>query len=60
MKTAFWQASNASSLTAFQTGEKSQTNCFKHTIKSSILIDLILRETAEEEWHCKKYLQLES
>jgi hypothetical protein len=45
MKTAFWQAI----LKASQAGENSQTNCLKHKIKSSILTDLILRKTAEEE-----------
>jgi hypothetical protein len=45
MKTAFWQAS----LTTSQAGENSQTNGLKHTIESSILTDLILRKTAEEE-----------
>jgi hypothetical protein len=40
MKTAFWQAS----LTASQAGENSQTNGLEHTIKSSILTDLILRK----------------
>jgi hypothetical protein len=53
MKTAFWQAS----LTASQAGENSQTNGLEHTIESSILTDLILRKTAEEERHCKKHPQ---
>jgi hypothetical protein len=34
---------------AFQAGENSQTNGLEHTIKSSILTDLILRKIAEEE-----------
>jgi hypothetical protein len=53
MKTAFWQAS----LTASQAGENSQTNGLEHTIEFSILTDLILRKTAEEERHCKKHPQ---
>jgi hypothetical protein len=42
---AFWQAN----FTASQAGENSQTNGLENTIKSSILTDLILRKTAEEE-----------
>jgi hypothetical protein len=45
MKTAFWLAS----LTASQAGENSQTNGLEHTMESSILTDLILRKTAEED-----------
>jgi hypothetical protein len=45
MKTAFRQAS----LTASQAGENSQTNGVEHSIESSILTDLIFRETAKEE-----------
>jgi hypothetical protein len=53
MKTAFWQAS----LTASQAGENSQTNGLEHTIESSILTDLILRKTAEEERQGRTTLQ---
>jgi hypothetical protein len=45
MKMASWQAS----LTASRAGENSQTNGFEHAIEPSILTDLLLRKTAEEE-----------
>jgi hypothetical protein len=45
MKSASWQAS----LMTPRAGENSQTNGFQHTIESSILTDLILRKTTEEE-----------
>jgi hypothetical protein len=38
---------------ASQAGENSQTNGLEHTIESSILTDLTLRKTAEDERHCK-------
>jgi hypothetical protein len=53
MKIAFWQAR----LTASQAGENSQINGLEHTIQSSILTDVILRKTVEEEQYCKKHPQ---
>jgi hypothetical protein len=37
--------------------QNSQTNGLELTIESSILTDLILGKTAEEELHCKKHPQ---